>query len=173
MTSSKPWPFEFLQVNMCFLRGPLRWLTEQKNPKFSPSLQNAQSATTNLGVIRWLNLHNKLALTKFERCQQYTIIDNSYSDFNDCILRVFDNWRHAWERLDLKKMAEDFTAIEREREDSAQMQTKSATEIQNILLSECNFLLRSIWKKTIVHNILKLHWNRKMFWRKSTIQREI
>ena len=60
---------------------------------------------------------NPLALTKFERCQQYTIIDNSYSDFNDCILTVFDNWRHAWERRDLKKMAEDFTTIERERED--------------------------------------------------------
>ena len=29
----KPWPFELVQVNMCFLRGPLRWSTEQKNPK--------------------------------------------------------------------------------------------------------------------------------------------
>ena len=62
-----------------------------ENPTFPPSLQNAQSATTNLEVIRWLNLHNKLALTKFERCQQYTIIDNSCSDFNDCILTIFDN----------------------------------------------------------------------------------
>ena len=24
-----------MQVNTCFLRGPLRWLTEQKNPKFT------------------------------------------------------------------------------------------------------------------------------------------
>ena len=30
------------QVNTCFLRGPLRWLTEQKNPKFFLSLQNTQ-----------------------------------------------------------------------------------------------------------------------------------
>ena len=26
---------ELLQANMCFLRSPLRWLTEQKNPKFA------------------------------------------------------------------------------------------------------------------------------------------
>ena len=26
--------FELVPVNMCFLRGPLRWLTEQKNTKF-------------------------------------------------------------------------------------------------------------------------------------------
>ena len=35
---------------MCFLRGPLRWLTEQKNPKFLWSLQNAQRDTTNLAI---------------------------------------------------------------------------------------------------------------------------
>ena len=38
------------QVNMCFLRGPLTWLTEQKNPKFLWSLQNAQRDTTNLAI---------------------------------------------------------------------------------------------------------------------------
>ena len=46
----KPWPFELVQVNMCFLRGPLRWLTEQKNPKFLRSLQNAQGDTTNFAI---------------------------------------------------------------------------------------------------------------------------
>ena len=39
------------QVNMCFLIGPLRWLTEQKNPKFLQSLQNAQRDITNLAII--------------------------------------------------------------------------------------------------------------------------
>ena len=34
----------------CFLRGPLRWLTEQKNPKFLRSLQNAQRDITNFVV---------------------------------------------------------------------------------------------------------------------------
>ena len=34
------------QVNMCFLRGPLRWLTEQKNPKFFRSFRD----TTNLAI---------------------------------------------------------------------------------------------------------------------------
>ena len=38
------------EVNMCFLRGPLRWLTEQRNPKFLWSLQNAQHNTTNLAI---------------------------------------------------------------------------------------------------------------------------
>ena len=37
---------------MCFLRGPLRWLTEQKNPKFLWSLENAQRDTTNLAISR-------------------------------------------------------------------------------------------------------------------------
>ena len=51
-TNHKPWPLELIQVNMCFLRGPLRWLTEQKHPNFLRSLQNAvQSNTTNLAVI--------------------------------------------------------------------------------------------------------------------------
>ena len=39
------------QVNMCFLRGPLRWLTEQKDPKFLRSLQNPQCDTMNLVII--------------------------------------------------------------------------------------------------------------------------
>ena len=31
----KPWPFDQLvQENTCFLGGPLRWLTVQRNPKF-------------------------------------------------------------------------------------------------------------------------------------------
>ena len=38
------------QVNMCFLRGLLRWLTEQKNPKFLWSLQNVQRDTMNLAI---------------------------------------------------------------------------------------------------------------------------
>ena len=29
-TNHKPWPFELVEVNMCFLGGLLRWLTEQK-----------------------------------------------------------------------------------------------------------------------------------------------
>ena len=61
ITSNKPWNTETettwiethqSQVNMCFLRGPLRWLTEQKNPKFLWSLQNAQRDTTNLAIDR-------------------------------------------------------------------------------------------------------------------------
>ena len=40
------------QANMYFQRGPPRWLTEKKNPKFLRSLQNAQrdTCTTNLAV---------------------------------------------------------------------------------------------------------------------------
>ena len=38
------------QVNMCFLRGPPRWLTEQKNPKFLWSLQITQRDTTNMAI---------------------------------------------------------------------------------------------------------------------------
>ena len=30
----QPWPFEVVQVNICFLGGPLRLLTEQKKQKF-------------------------------------------------------------------------------------------------------------------------------------------
>ena len=41
------------KVKMCFLRGPLRWLTEQKNPKFLWSLQNAQREATNLAVSKF------------------------------------------------------------------------------------------------------------------------
>ena len=42
--------FELVQVNMCFLWGPLRWLTEQKNPKFLWILQNAHCDTMNFAV---------------------------------------------------------------------------------------------------------------------------
>ena len=38
------------QVNMCFLRGPLRRLKAQKNPKFLRSLQNGLRDTTNLAI---------------------------------------------------------------------------------------------------------------------------
>ena len=38
------------QVNVCFERGPLRWLTEQKNPNFLWSLQNTQCDTMNLAI---------------------------------------------------------------------------------------------------------------------------
>ena len=31
ITNHKPWPFELVKVNVCFLRGPLRWLTAAKN----------------------------------------------------------------------------------------------------------------------------------------------
>ena len=44
------WTFELVQVNMCFLRSPLSWLMEQKNPKFLWSLQNAQRDTTNFAI---------------------------------------------------------------------------------------------------------------------------
>ena len=37
------------QENMCYLRAPLRWLTEQKNPKFFRSLQNLQRADSEFG----------------------------------------------------------------------------------------------------------------------------
>ena len=40
------------EVNICFLRGPLRWLMQQKNPKFLRSLPNAQRNKTNLAV-KW------------------------------------------------------------------------------------------------------------------------
>ena len=49
-TNHKSWPFELVQVNMCFLRGLLRWLTEQKNPKFLWSLQNQHRYTTNFAI---------------------------------------------------------------------------------------------------------------------------
>jgi len=47
-TNHKPWPFKLVHVNMFFLRGPLRWLTEEENPK-TPS-KFAKRATTNLAV---------------------------------------------------------------------------------------------------------------------------
>ena len=45
---------------MCFLRGPLRWLTEQKNPKFLWSLENAQRDTANLAISRDFFGYSKL-----------------------------------------------------------------------------------------------------------------
>ena len=50
ITNHKTWPFVLVQINVCFLRGLLRWLTEQKNPEFLRRLQNAQRDTTNLAV---------------------------------------------------------------------------------------------------------------------------
>ena len=56
ITSGEPWNAETnnemhqSQVNMCFLRGPLRRLAAQKNPKFLRSLQNGQRDTTNLAI---------------------------------------------------------------------------------------------------------------------------
>ena len=59
ITSSEPWKTETNKVDgntpitskHLFQRGPLRWLTEQKHPKFLRSLQNAQRDTTNLAII--------------------------------------------------------------------------------------------------------------------------
>ena len=34
-TNDKPWIFELVKVNFCFLRGPLRWLTVMKNANVS------------------------------------------------------------------------------------------------------------------------------------------
>ena len=34
-TNHKPWIFELVKVNFCFLRGPLRWLTVMKNANVS------------------------------------------------------------------------------------------------------------------------------------------
>ena len=48
------------KVKMCFLRGPLRWLTEQKNPKFLWSLQNAKHDTRiwlQVGIF-WVDILN-------------------------------------------------------------------------------------------------------------------
>ena len=35
ITNYKPWPFEPVEVNFCFLRGPLRWLTAAENANVS------------------------------------------------------------------------------------------------------------------------------------------
>ena len=35
ISNHKPWPFELVEVNFFFLRGPLRWLTAAKNANFS------------------------------------------------------------------------------------------------------------------------------------------
>ena len=35
ITNHKPWPFELVEVKVRFPRDPLRWLTEQKNPKYA------------------------------------------------------------------------------------------------------------------------------------------
>ena len=35
ITNHKPWPFEPVEVNFCFLRGPLRWLMAAKNANIS------------------------------------------------------------------------------------------------------------------------------------------
>ena len=59
--------FELVQVNMCYLRAPLRWLTEQKNPKLLPSFQNEQRDTTNFAV----NEHVRTYL-----CELYLLTSN-------------------------------------------------------------------------------------------------
>ena len=35
ITNHKPWPFKSVEVNFCFLRDLLRWLTAAKNPNVS------------------------------------------------------------------------------------------------------------------------------------------
>ena len=52
-------------VKMCFLRGPLRWLTEQKNPKFLWTLQKAQRNTKNLAISRVFFGYSKLIFLFF------------------------------------------------------------------------------------------------------------
>ena len=51
------------QVKMCFLRGPLRWLTERTNSKFLWTLQNAQRDAKNLAISRdFLGIQNYLSI---------------------------------------------------------------------------------------------------------------
>ena len=50
ITNHKPGPFELVEVNMCFLRGLVRWLKEPKKPKFLWIFQNAQRNTMNFAV---------------------------------------------------------------------------------------------------------------------------
>ena len=45
----KPWPFELFEMNICCLRGPLRWLTQQKNLKFFRVAK--RDRTANLPII--------------------------------------------------------------------------------------------------------------------------
>ena len=57
ITNHKPWPFELVQVNMCFLRGPLRWLTEQK-------MQNSFEVCKTHSAIQRISLDRSLHACK-------------------------------------------------------------------------------------------------------------
>ena len=62
ITNHKPGPFELVQVNMCFLRGPLRWLREQKTQN-SLEVCKTHSDKTNFAVKRDLLLKTFAILT--------------------------------------------------------------------------------------------------------------
>ena len=54
ITNHKPWPFELVKVNVCFLRGPLRWLTAAKNANVSWLLNFRMCVFMNSAVNREL-----------------------------------------------------------------------------------------------------------------------
>ena len=55
ITNHKPWLFELVQVNMCFLRGLLRWLMEQKNAKYAKCTARFNEFCYNMLInIEWM-----------------------------------------------------------------------------------------------------------------------
>ena len=92
---------------MCFLRGPLRWLTEQKNPKFLRSLQNAQRHKTNLAVT--LKIFRKscfscafsanniwLLLKHRESVSKIIFFNKPYSRYPPSLHALRDWWDKSW-----------------------------------------------------------------------------
>ena len=94
ITNHKPWFFELVPINICFLRGSLRWLTEQKNPKFLRSLQNTQRDTTNFGFLGLDEVNWQLTNGQnFNRQLTNRLKFNWQLTF---ALGFTDNWQRTW-----------------------------------------------------------------------------
>ena len=76
ITNHKPWPFEPVEENYCFLRVPLRWLTPSKNAKVSwllnfrisvilkSAVNSLWNGTRKLGTYMLYYSHNNVCLQK-------------------------------------------------------------------------------------------------------------
>ena len=94
------------QVNICFQRGLLRWLTEQKNQNFLRSLQNVQHETMNLAITSQRKTAKPfvMALIKREILTSCTVLyTKSCLHDNSC---YFSNDRFPLKSLVLKMSAQ-------------------------------------------------------------------
>ena len=142
------------QVNVCFLKGPLRWLTEQKNPKFLWSLQNAQRDATNLAIrtklrhrqshkLTWAPATSRRSLVEFE------MIGDRVATFLECSLNFQSASYLDIQRMLSGRMTSDF-ALQRDKDERNGIYSSPKKVISDAIL------ICLVWGACMAQIVLKI-----------------